>query len=356
VRGAARTLVDRIRNVADGLPHVTLMEVCGTHTTAIHRAGIRGLLPDGVRLISGPGCPVCVTPVGVVDTALALARKPDVVVFTFGDLLRVPGSTSSLEQERARGADVRIVLSPLDALRAAEGLPDRLSVFLAVGFETTSPTIAVTVVEARRRGLDRFLVLAANRVMPPPMRALAADPEMRVDGFLCPGHVSAITGAAPFRFLAEEHGKACVIGGFEPTDVLRSVLLLLEQIRDGRPDVAIQYDRVVRPDGNPRARRVVEEVFRPVDAAWRGLGTLPESGLALREAFADHDAEARLDVVVEPPVEPSGCRCGEVLRGRLEPPDCPLFGETCTPEAPVGACMVSSEGACAAAFRYGALA
>jgi hydrogenase expression/formation protein HypD len=282
-----------------------------------------------------------------------MAREPGVTILTFGDLVRVPGSTSSLEEERAAGADVRIVLSPLDALRFVEETPARLGVFLAVGFETTAPTVAATLREARRRGQDRFLALVAHRVMPPPMRALAADPGMRIDAFLCPGHVCVVTGTAPFRFLAEELGKACVVSGFEPEDVLLSIRTLLEQMAHEEPAVEIQYRRAVREEGNARARAAVEEVFAPVDAEWRGLGVLPGSGLALREKYAAHDAEHRVPVEPEPTVVPAGCRCGEVLRGSLEPEACRLFGLACTPERPVGACMVSAEGACRARYRYG---
>jgi hydrogenase expression/formation protein HypD len=345
-------VIDAIRRAADGLGRITLMEVCGTHTMAIQRAGIRGLLPDNIRLVSGPGCPVCVTPNAVIDEAVALARLPDVTVLTFGDMVRVPGSTSSLEQERRSGADVRVVISPLDALTFSADHRDRRAVFIGVGFETTTPGVAATIKEARRRDLDRFFVLCAHKVMPPPMRALAGDPGMRIDGFLCPGHVGVVTGIAPFTFLADEHGKACVVSGFEPEDVLLSVLMLVDQIREERPAVEIQYRRAVRPGGNPRARAVVDEVFAPVDSRWRGLGDLSGSGLEIRDPFAVHDARTRISFDVEPTVEHAGCRCGEVLQGRIAPSACPLFGTDCSPETPVGACMVSTEGACAASYRH----
>lgn len=331
---------------------VTFMEVCGTHTHAIAEAGLRHFLPDGVRLISGPGCPVCVTPIDYMDRAVALARRPDVTICTYGDLMRVPSSSSSLERESAAGADVRIVYSARDALQIAREEPDRTVVFLGVGFETTLPTVAAALEEAERDGVPGFLVLPGAKLIEPPLRALLADDELAVDGFLLPGHVSVIVGADRYAFLHDELGVPGAIVGFTPVDVLRGVLSLLETIAGGGgPRVENLYARAVKPEGNPRARAAMARFFEPEDTRWRGLGPIPRSGLALRPAFAHRDA-GRLEVRLDPPREPRGCRCGDVLRGAIEPPECPLYDRTCTPDTPVGACMVSSEGTCAAWYRH----
>ncbi|MEW6338211.1 MAG: hydrogenase formation protein HypD [Acidobacteriota bacterium] len=353
---AVAGLVTQVREVAARLARrVTLMEVCGTHTNAIAAAGLRRLLPDAVRLISGPGCPVCVTPVGYVDRAEALARRPGTTVCTFGDLMRVPSSTGSLEATHAAGGDVRVVYSPRDAVEIARANSDCAVVFLGVGFETTVPTIAAALAEAEAGGVDNFTVLAGHKVMPPPLKALAGDPEVQVDGFICPGHVSVITGWKAFSYLPEEYRTPAVIAGFTPTDVLRAVLELVTQLADGRAEVANLYSRVVTAEGNRTALALVERFFAPSDAVWRGLGMIPGSGLDLRPEFAHRDA-GRIAVEVPEPEEPAGCRCGEVLKGMIDPPECPLFGTTCSPAQPVGACMVSSEGACAAWYRHERLA
>jgi hydrogenase expression/formation protein HypD len=341
------------RMVADHPGPLTLMEVCGTHTMAICQHGIRTLLPEQVRLISGPGCPVCVTPVGYVDHAVALARRPATIIATFGDMVRVPGSSSSLSYEQAAGAAIKVVYSPLDAVALAEKHPDKTVVFLGVGFETTTPTIAGAVITARRKGLTNFMVLCAHKTIPVPMAVLADDPELQVDGYLCPAHVSAIIGAQAYRPLAEQHRVPCVITGFEPLDILQGVLMLARQIVAGEARVETQYRRVVRPEGNLKAQRLLAEVFEPCDANWRGIGVIPGSGLRLRPAYAAFDAGLQLPVTVEPSREHAGCRCGEILKGKLRPSDCPLFRSVCTPEEPVGACMVSSEGTCAAEYKYG---
>jgi hydrogenase expression/formation protein HypD len=349
---AVTGLVGEIRRAARGLRgRITLMEVCGTHTNAIAAAGLRRLLPDALRLISGPGCPVCVTPIRYVDRACALARRPDVVVCTFGDLLRVPSSTESLERVRAEGGSVRVVYSPRDALAVARAEPDRRVVFLGVGFETTVPTVAAALAEAEADGPENLLVLSGHKVMPPPLRALASDPSIEVDGFLCPGHVAVVTGSSAFTFLPDEFGIPAAVTGFAPTDILQGVLDLTRQRAEGRAEVSNLYTRVVTPEGNRVANRLVERCFRPDDAEWRGLGTIPGSGLALRDEFAHRDA-MRIDVELPPPVEPEGCRCGEVLTGSIDPPECPLFAQSCTPATPIGACMVSAEGACAAWYRH----
>jgi hydrogenase expression/formation protein HypD len=351
----ARTLAlgERIRELAAGLPRpVTFMEVCGTHTHAIAAAGLRRALPPNVRLIAGPGCPVCVTPVDYLDHALALAARPDVTVCTFGDLLRVPASRrDSLERANARGADVRIVWSPRDALQLARTLPGRTVVFLAVGFETTMPTIAAALAEAEATGVANFLILSGSKLIEPPLRALARDPELQLDGFLLPGHVSVILGADFYRFLADDCRVAAAIAGFAPVDVQQGLVELLTQVRSGRPRVANLYARVVTAAGNRTAQQLLDRFFRPVDTRWRGLGTIPRSGQALRPEWRHRDA-ATLPVDLPTPLEPQGCRCGEVLRGTIEPPQCPLFGRGCTPEHAIGACMVSSEGSCAAWHRH----
>lgn len=330
---------------------LVFMEVCGTHTHAIARAGLRRLLPPNVRLISGPGCPVCVTPIDYMDRAVALARRPDVTVCTFGDLLRVPSSASSLERESAAGHDVRIVYSPRDALKIARAMPDRTVVFLAVGFETTLPGIAATLEEAQRTSVANFRVLPGAKLIEPPLRALVADGDVHVDGFLLPGHVSVVLGADFYRFLEEELHVPGVIVGFAPVDVMSGVLALVDMVVHGTPRALNLYERVVTRQGNRIARELLERWFEPVDTRWRGLGLIPNSGLSLRAQFAHRDAN-RLEVRLDRLLEPRGCRCGDVLKGAIEPPQCPLFDRTCTPANPVGACMVSSEGTCAAYYQH----
>ena len=333
----------------EAAPGLTFMEVCGTHTMAIARYGLRQLLPEGVRLVSGPGCPVCVTAMADLDRVLALARLPEVTLVTFGDLIRVPASRGTLAAERAAGADVRVVYSPRDAVRIAAEEPERQVVFAGIGFETTAPTTAAALLEARAAGLTNFSLLSLHKTMPLPLRALLDLGETPISGFLLPGHVSVITGTACYEFLAADYGIAGVVAGFEARDVLEALLML---VRLPEPEIAIQYTRAVRPEGNLVAQRLLEQVFEPSDADWRGLGVIPGSGLALREEFADVDAARRFAVDPGPALEPVGCRCGEVLRGVTDPADCRLFGTRCTPEDPVGACMVSSEGACAARYRF----
>ena len=353
-----RTLVtimaENIRQMAQKLARtVNFMEVCGTHTMSIYQYGIRSLLPDNVHLVSGPGCPVCVTPVGYVDNALACAADPGNIVATFGDMLRVPGSSSSLMEQRALGADVRIVYSPLDAVALARNNPDRRVVFLGVGFETTAPTVAASILEAARLGLANYCVLASHKTMPRPMELLTADPELNLAGYLCPAHVSTVIGGIAYRPLAERYRIPCVVTGFEPADVMQGIEMLLAQALKGESRVEIQYRRAVTWEGNPKAQAILERVFVPSDAVWRGLGMLPGSGLSIRPELSGFDAAKVLDLPEIAGVENAACRCGDVLKGKLAPFDCPLFGGVCTPEAPVGACMVSSEGTCAAAYTYG---
>ncbi len=330
------------------------MEVCGTHTMAIGRAGLRSRLPGDLRLVSGPGCPVCVTPAADIERAARMALEPGVTVATFGDLLRVPGARTTLQEARARGGAVKVVYAATEALDLAEIERSRTVVFVGVGFETTIPTVAATVLRAVARGVHNFCVLPAFKLVPPAMHALASDPGIRIDGFLCPGHVSSILGTAPYEPVARDHGIPCVVAGFEPLQILAAVEALLQQRADGRSVVENRYPQAVPTEGNPAAREILDRVFTPCDAHWRGIGPLPASGLAFRPEFAAFDATDRVPVPV-PEAEdlPSGCACGEVMKGRIHPPECPLFGVACTPGRPVGPCMVSSEGACAAWFKYG---
>ncbi|HXV22531.1 MAG TPA: hydrogenase formation protein HypD [Desulfuromonadales bacterium] len=350
---AQKLLASIHQTVAGFTGTMTLMEVCGTHTMAIYQHGIRSLLPESIRLISGPGCPVCVTPVDYVDHAVALARRPGTIVATFGDMVRVPGSSSSLLQEKARGADVRVVYSPLDAVALAQKHPAQAVVFLGVGFETTAPTIAGSIIEAKRRGVNNYFVLPAHKTIPGPMAILADDPQLKVEGYLCPAHVSAIIGARAYEPLARDHRVPCVVTGFEPLDLLQGVAMLARQIVAGEARVEIQYSRIVKKEGNARARQILYEVFEPCDARWRGIGVIPGSGLGIRAAYAAFDAARQLPVKVEESKEHAGCLCGEILKGKVTPKECPLFRTACTPENPVGACMVSSEGTCAAEYKYG---
>jgi hydrogenase expression/formation protein HypD len=346
-------LKDEIHQVA-GNRKMTLMEVCGTHTMAIARFGIRSLLPPNIRLISGPGCPVCVTSTGYIDYAIALARISGVLITTFGDMIRVPGTHSSLELERGKGGDIVVVTSTLEALELANKNPGKRIVFLGVGFETTIPTIGVAIQLAKARNLRNFFVLSAHKIMPPAMRALCQG-EVYVDGFLCPGHVSTITGTEFYQEIVRDFGRGCVITGFEPTDILQGILTLCRQVTAQRPLVENQYKRSVRPEGNPQAQAIIADVFDIDDAEWRGLGVIPLSGLQINSKYDVWDAAVQIPVKLDAAKDPVGCRCGDVLTGRIGPRDCPLFGRVCTPESPVGACMVSSEGSCAAEFLYGPL-
>ena len=343
-------LAFEIRRTA-GDADMTFMEVCGTHTMAIARFNLRSLLPDGIRLISGPGCPVCVTPNSYLDHAVALSRRPNTTICTFGDMIRVPGSSTSLEKEHAAGRDIRVVASTLDALAIARKSRNRDVVFLGIGFETTAPTIASSILSAKAEGIENYSILCTNKIVPPALSALLEGPA-RLDGFLLPGHVSTIIGAGAYREIANKSRKAGVIAGFEPTDILEGLLELVRRTADGSGGLHTSYSRAVSEEGNPKALSVMREVFEPCDASWRGLGQIPGSGLSMRESFAEFDAARRFSVEIEPEVEPAGCRCGEILTGEISPDECPLFGSACTTEHPIGACMVSSEGTCAARYRY----
>ena len=347
----ARGLIESINALAPA-GGATLMEVCGTHTVAIARNGIRALMPEGVRLASGPGCPVCVTSNHDIDKVIALARVPEVTITTFGDMTRVPGSTSSLLAEQAAGRSVQIVYSPLDALRIAQENPDREIVFVGVGFETTTPLVAMAIKRAKAMGLRNFSVYGAHKNMPGALEAIVNDPALKLDALILPGHVSTIIGAEPYRFLAEKYGIPGVITGFEPVDVLQGIAMIMRQLHEGRAEIEIAYARGVMPEGNPVALAAIDEVFETCTAAWRGLGDIPGSGYRIRDEFAEFDAMRRFEPDVEPTVEHKGCRCGDVLRGVMAPNECPLFRTVCSPENPVGPCMVSSEGSCAAYYRY----
>jgi hydrogenase expression/formation protein HypD len=343
-------ILKEIVNLTNG--HLRFMEVCGTHTVSIFRSGIRSLLPKEIELISGPGCPVCVTPVGEIDRAVSLARLPNVTLVTFGDLMRVPGTSSSLNQERAMGQDIRIITSPLDALEIAMREPKRRVIFFAVGFETTAGAIAAAVKEVKRKAITNLYILSSQRLIPPAIKALLSSQNVKIDGFILPGHVSVIIGKTPYSFIAHEFSLMGVITGFEALDILEGIHMLLRQKTEGRSEIEIQYTRAVKDEGNRLAQVVMEEVFEPFNARWRGLGMIPESGLMLREELREMDAAFAFDVPYEEKAEPPGCLCGEILQGIKKPPDCPLFDTRCTPEDPVGPCMVSSEGSCAAFHKY----
>ncbi len=333
--------------------NIKIMEVCGTHTMAISRYGLRTLLPKNIQLLSGPGCPVCVTPTSYIDSALELSEKKDVIITTFGDMMRVPGNNGTLLYKKAQGCNVQMVYSPLNALELAKENPDREVVFLSVGFETTTPVIALSVDKAKREGIKNYSVLTANKTMPEAIKALAGDPELLLDGFIYPGHVSAIIGTDFYSYVAYNMEKPGVVAGFEPLDILYAVEILLKNISGGKSVLENAYSRIVSKEGNTKARKKMLEVFKPVDSVWRGIGMIPGSGLGLQDSYREYDAEKKFGIIPKNSPEPKGCLCGEVLKGKKRPMDCKLFKTKCTPESPVGACMVSSEGTCAAYYKYG---
>ena len=334
---------------------INLMEVCGTHTHQVARFGIRSMLPENVNLLSGPGCPVCVTPNEYIDHALALSNLPDIIVTTFGDMFRVPGSYSSLQEEKGRGADIRITYSSADALEIAKKNRDKEVIFLGVGFETTSPTIAATVLQAKKENVDNFSVLAGFKKLPNTLKALAEFPELKLHGLIAPGHLSVITGTKIYKPVASVYGIACVVTGFEALDILEGIKLLVKQISEGRAEVENEYSRVVKPEGNVKAMKIIKKVFKLVDSRWRGIGVIPESGLDFRDEFSDFDASKKFKVEIPTPRYAKSCICGQILTGVKTPLDCPGFGTICNPENPIGACMVSSEGTCSAYYRYRAI-
>ena len=331
---------------------INIMEVCGTHTVQFFHTGVKDIFPRKLDLVDGPGCPVCVTTNDYLDRAIEIARKHNVTLCTFGDMMRVPSSYSSLQKEKAEGVDVSLVYSPLDAVEIARTNPGKEVVFLSVGFETTIPTEAAAVKKAKDENIKNFSLLAGNKLTPPAVAALLESEEVNIHGFILPGHVSVITGVKAWRFIPEKYRKACVVSGFNTRDLLAGTLMLVNLIRKGRADILNEYREAVTEEGNLKAQALMDEVFEPCDAAWRGIGVIPLSGMKLKDRYADFDAGKRFPVTPPPPVEPKGCRCGEVLRGLITPLQCPLFGKKCTPRSPVGACMVSTEGSCAAYYKY----
>jgi hydrogenase expression/formation protein HypD len=331
---------------------IRLMEFCGSHTVAIFKFGIRQLMPPTVDMLSGPGCPVCVTDTFDIDKAVAIARLPDIILCTFGDMLKVPGTSGSLQQAKAEGSDIRVVYSTMDALEIARVNPKRYIIFLGVGFETTAPTIAASVLQAEADGVDNYKVLSLAKLCPPVMKALLDAGEVTLDGIICPGHVSVIIGSKPYEFIPREYGIACAISGFEALDILQAIDMLISQIEEGKPKVEIAYRRGVSPEGNVKALRLLEQVFEISPARWRGVGEVASSGLKLGDKYRQFDAELSFPVEIVPSLEPEGCLCGQVLRGTRKPTDCKLFRCVCTPEQPVGPCMVSYEGLCSTYYLY----
>ncbi|HEY2203708.1 MAG TPA: hydrogenase formation protein HypD [Pseudonocardia sp.] len=350
----ARMLSARIAGLCEPGRRYTFMEVCGGHTHTIYKHGLEDYLPETVSLVHGPGCPVCVIPMGRLDDAIALAEQPDVIMTTFGDMMRVPGGRGSFYDANAGGADIRMVYSPLDSLRIARANPDKRVVFMAIGFETTAPSTAMTVLRAAAEGLDNFAIFCNHVTIIPAIKAILDSPDLRLDGFIGPGHVSTVIGCRPYEFIARDHGKPLVCAGFEPLDILQSVYMLMLQLHEGRAEVENQYARVVPWDGNPKALKVIAETMelRPY-FEWRGLGFISQSALQVREKYARFDAERLYAVPGVRVADPKACQCGEVLKGVLRPWECKVFGTACTPETPIGTCMVSSEGACAAYYNFG---
>ncbi|MCD4699048.1 MAG: hydrogenase formation protein HypD [Phycisphaerae bacterium] len=340
------------RLLDSGKSVVQLMEICGTHTVAISRGGLRSLLPEALRLVSGPGCPVCVTEQSYVDAAIHLARRDDVIIATYGDMLRVPGGDGSLEQASADGCDVRVIYAAHRAVEIARSTPEKQIVFLATGFETTAPATALAIRQARAEGITNFSALTAHKLVTPAMSVLLSQPDIRIDGFLCPGHVSVITGWRAYEPLVEQFARPCVVAGFDDEQILNGICEILRQLANGAPAACSVYSPV-SADGNEKARQIIEDTFDTTDARWRALGVISVSGLELKDEFADFDAAKRFDLPEFDADEPAGCRCGDVITGRCLPTDCPLFGNKCTPREPVGPCMVSSEGSCAAYYKYG---
>jgi hydrogenase expression/formation protein HypD len=344
-----KKLTDHVKRYATG--KYVFMEVCGGHTSAIQRFGIPSLLPPNIKLISGPGCPVCVTGTDFIDKAVSYSKMKDVIIASFGDLIRVPGSSSSLEKEKSAGADIRIVFSGLEALNIAKSNPGKKIIFLGIGFETTAPGTAVTIRQAKKEDFRNFFLLSAHKIMPPAMEMVVRE-GARLDGFICPGHVAAVTGSEIFKFLPEKYNIGCVIAGFEPTDIIQAILMLVEQVNRKKPEVETAYTRAVKPEGNVIARQNLSAVFEECDTVWRGFGIIRDSGLKLNEEFESWDAEKMIPVTIFPHKDNPNCICGDILRGLKRPDECSLFGTTCVPDEPVGACMVSAEGACNSYFKY----
>jgi len=353
-RAFAKELVQKIGELAATTGRkLRFMEVCGTHTVAIFRAGLRQILPDSVELVSGPGCPVCVTPDDYMEKAIAYAQRDDVIIATFGDMLKVPGSKSSLNEAKTNGADIRIVYSPMDSIQIAKDNPDKKVIFLAVGFETTAPTAAATVLAAEQQGISNLYMLSAQKLVPPVMEALLNDEEVHVDGFILPGHVSVVTGTGVYEPVISKYHVPGVVTGFEPLQILRGLYRLVQQVVNGEAKVENEYTDVVKPEGNPVSMAITSRVYAPCDTGWRGMGIVPLSGLKMKAEYARFDIEQVLPVEVETVTKKTACRCGEVLRGIVTPKECPLFGKACVPTHAIGPCMVSVEGVCAAWYKYG---
>jgi hydrogenase expression/formation protein HypD len=346
----SQQLIEKIKSIST--TDVRLMEVCGTHTVSIFRSGIRSLLPPTISLLSGPGCPVCVTDQAEVDAFIELARLDDVIITTFGDLMRVPGTKSSLQKESAAGRDIRVVYSTFDALEIAKKNPAKKVVFLGVGFETTAPTIAAAVLSAAQLDLGNFSVISAHKLVPPALQALMASAGVRIDGFILPGHVSVIIGLNAYRPFFDQYQIPSVVAGFEPVDILQAISRLVEMLEADSPALDNAYPRAVTAEGNAKAQQILSDIFEPVDACWRGIGVIPQSGLRIREKYGAHDAQKLFDVQVPDAKTPKGCACGEILIGTKTPPECALYKKVCTPMDPVGPCMVSTEGTCAAYYKY----
>lgn len=356
-----KNLIEKItKKIQNLMPpdEINIMEVCGTHTRSFFRFGLHKLLPNNLRLIAGPGCPVCVSSQEYIDKAIAYAKDKDTLILTFGDMLRVPGTKSTLEKERARGANVSVVYSALDAVSLAAKnpyKPYKKVIFLAVGFETTAPTIALSILMAKKENLKNLFFFSSLKLIPPAMAHLVKDHRLTLSGFLCPGHVSSIIGTRPYAFIPKRYKIGCVVSGFEPLDILEGIYFLIQQIVEHKPRVANQYIRVVTPGGNLKAKNLISRVFRVNEATWRGLGRIPKSGLKLRDEFSQFDVEKVMPLNLKHKtlnIQQKKCRCGEVLKGLLEPPECALFNKACSPQHPVGPCMVSSEGACNAYYKY----
>ncbi len=346
-------LKEKIKNIAP-LGAINFMEVCGTHTQSFRRFGLNNMLPNNIRLIAGPGCPVCVSSQGYIDNAITLAHRKEVILVTFGDMLRIPGTSSTLEKEKSLYSNVRVVYSAWESLNIAKQNPDKQVVFLAVGFETTAPTIALSIIAAKQEKLNNLSFYSSLKLIPPAMDYLARDKRLRLDGFLCPGHVSSIIGTRPYRFLPQKYGVGCCITGFEPLDILEGIYILLRQIKECKPRVENQYSRAVAREGNLKAQKTIWQVFHTSDAYWRGLGKIPQSGLKIREKFAKLDVEKIFPIAKNEFVkfQQKKCRCADILKGLISPLDCPLFLKVCSPENPIGPCMVSLEGACNAYYKY----
>ena len=331
---------------------INLMEVCGTHTMAIGKYGIRKILPENIKLISGPGCPVCVTSISYIDTAIKLSKRKDVIIATFGDMMKVPGSFSTLEKERANGGQIFVCYSPYDSIEIARTNNDKKIIFLAVGFETTAPLIAQTIKIAEKNGLNNFFILSGNKLIPPVLEFLLKEKDTEIDGFICPGHVSVIIGSQAYRFISERFNIPCVISGFEPFDILYSIYLILQSIINNRPNVINEYTRAVKYSGNIKAKELIYQVFDVCDSEWRGIGIVKNSGLKLKKEYFKFDAYEKFNIKIENDKKEKCCLCGEILKGKKTPFDCPLFGKKCNPENPFGPCMVSSEGTCSAYYKY----